>query len=297
MEGDEIGIVLARASELRSKITNCVEKAKGRTRYHENEEEEEIEDEGGEHNSSMDGSSEAESLSNILDALESLEEQLTSLQVLQQQQRYERGATLAEIDHSRKILLKKLKEYKGNDLEVIHEACAFASETVEHSDDLLLPPYPRRHLIPLILDNGCTSSVPSTRKYTQNGDVSPDTFHETKKTSGLEKKQSQSPIRDSPTGLRHIISAAAKTLLTLVSVASVLSIAGFEPSLRRRNTQSKVLHLLQHSAAEEKKATIQCPPGKVLVMEDGEPRCLVKERVEIPFEPVVTMPNVNYGCG
>lgn len=40
-----------------------------------------------------------------------------------------------------------------------------------------------------------------------------------------------------------------------------------------------------------------CPPGKVLVVEDGETRCLVKERVEIPFMYVATTPDVNYWCG
>lgn len=148
MEGDEIGIVLSRASELRSKINNCIDKARRRSEDGEGDDRSRSLDEGG-----GEADDEAESLLNIRDALESLEEQLVSLQALQQQQRYEREATLAEIDHSRKVLLKKLKEYKGEDLEVIHEASAFASETVEHNDDLLLPPYPSRPPHSLVSDN------------------------------------------------------------------------------------------------------------------------------------------------
>ncbi|CAK9142611.1 unnamed protein product [Ilex paraguariensis] len=72
MDEDRIGLILARASELRSKITNCIHKAPALESDHfttkeerEGEEEEE----------------EAESLLNIRDALESLEAQLSSLQV------------------------------------------------------------------------------------------------------------------------------------------------------------------------------------------------------------------------
>ncbi|RZC45579.1 hypothetical protein C5167_038533, partial [Papaver somniferum] len=63
---------------------------------------------------------------------------------LQQQQRYEKEAALAHIDHSREVLLNKLNEYKGDDLEVIREITSFASETVEHNADLVHPPYGSR---------------------------------------------------------------------------------------------------------------------------------------------------------
>ncbi|KAL6997870.1 hypothetical protein U1Q18_007995 [Sarracenia purpurea var. burkii] len=39
------------------------------------------------------------------------------------------GITLVEIDYYCKKPLMKLKEYKGEDLEVIHEAAAFVSES------------------------------------------------------------------------------------------------------------------------------------------------------------------------
>ncbi|CAL5378633.1 unnamed protein product [Camellia sinensis] len=304
MDEDGIGLVLARASELRSKIINCIHRAStalqeqeekedkdngSRDKVGEAEEEEEVEEEA------------AESLLNIRDALESLEALLSSLQALQQQQWYEREAALAEIDCSRKKLLKKLKEYKGEDLEVIHETTAFASETVEDNNDLLLPPYPSRPSHSLASDNGYLSHFPSTRKLPQNGLINSDTTIETKNSlHESERKQTQSGSQNPLKGLRLFVNTAAKTMLTLVGVISILGLAGFEPRLRKRdNTEFKIFGVFRQrgTEAERKIKRGQCPPGKVLVMEDGEARCLVKERVEIPFESVVATPDVNYGCG
>lgn len=69
MDEEGIGVVLARASELRSKFTNCIHKAT--TQGDEVEEGEEKEE----------GEAASETLLNIRDALESLESQLSSLQV------------------------------------------------------------------------------------------------------------------------------------------------------------------------------------------------------------------------
>lgn len=72
MDGDEIAVVLSRASQLRSKINSCIEKATQRKNP----------DDGDSHLlGEADDEDEAESLLNIRDALESLEEQLCSLQV------------------------------------------------------------------------------------------------------------------------------------------------------------------------------------------------------------------------
>ncbi|KAK9165630.1 hypothetical protein Scep_000821 [Stephania cephalantha] len=289
MEGDEITAVLSRASELRSKINTCIAKTKGG--------DDDDDDEHRQLGVSL-RDDEYDCLMSVRDALESLEEQLSSLQALQQQQKYEREATLAEIDHSRKILLEKIKEYKGEDLEVIHEASAFASETVEYNDDLLLPPYPSHPPRSLILDKGYPSSFSPRHKFSRNGLLHIKSITEARKnTNESEQEPTQPPsTSNSPLSLRNVIQVAAKTVLTLVSVASILSLAGFEPRLQRSSRPFKFLHLFQKPAANVK-GTIQCPPGKILVMENGEPRCLVKERVQIPFEPVVTMPDINYGCG
>ncbi|KAF5448755.1 hypothetical protein F2P56_029260 [Juglans regia] len=304
MEEEGIGLVLARATELRFKISNCIHKATstpshgpeqedGNKQGGEGQEEEEEEEEAEEE--------EMERLLNISDALQSLETQLSSLQTLQQQQRYEREVALAEIENSRKMLLDKLKEYKGKDLEVIHEASAFACETVEHNNDLQLPPYPSRPpKNSLHLENGYLTQYPSTCKPVRNGTITSDPTNEAKKSiSELEKSQKQTGTgsQGSRKGLGFFISAASKTVITLVGVVSVLSMSGFGPNFAKKEDIFKVLGLSRQPAADERRSGAQCPPGKVLVVENGEARCLVKERVEVPFSSVVAKPDVNYGCG
>jgi ribosomal protein L12E/L44/L45/RPP1/RPP2 len=79
MEGEEIGLVLARASDLRARISACAAAARpegaarGGGEGEDDEEEEQEEEEQGEEV--------VDSLVGIGDALESLERQLASLQV------------------------------------------------------------------------------------------------------------------------------------------------------------------------------------------------------------------------
>ncbi|XP_048430287.1 plastid division protein PDV2 [Pyrus x bretschneideri] len=293
MEEEGIGLVLGRATELRLKISNCIHKGNHSQPKRENgvhadgnaadEVEEEKEEEKVEEE-------EAHKLFNICDALESLENQLSSLQALQQQQTYEREVALSEIESSRKMLVDKLKEYKGEDLEVLREASAFAGETVEHNNDLLLPPYPSRSPHTLSLQNGY---LPPTHKLIRNGIITGDPTNEAKKNSSeIDKLQNGSKKR-----LGFFLSTAAKTLLTLVGVASVLRLSGFGPKFVRSNVTFKISGLSQQPPTEEKRSTIECPPGRVLVVEDGKVRCVVKERVEVPFSSVVARPDVNFGCG
>lgn len=196
------------------------------------------------------------------------------------------------------MLLDKLKEYKGEDLEVIHEACAFACETVEHSNDFLLPPYPSRPpKNSLYLENGYLPQFPSTCKSVGNGTITGDPSNEVKNISKLERNQKLNGSQGSRKGLGFSISAAGKTVLTLIGVVSVLSLSGFGHNFAKKDTLFKVFGLFQRPAAEERRFDIRCPPGRILVMENGEARCLVKQRVEVPFSSVVAEPDVNYGCG
>ncbi|KAI7748064.1 hypothetical protein M8C21_012853 [Ambrosia artemisiifolia] len=264
MDEDGIALVLARASDLRSKITNCIQNTSSSTPQHDSEEAEE----------------EADGLLNIRESLEALEAQLSSLQALQQQQWYEKEASLAEIDYSRKKLLQKLKAYKGAELEVIREATAFASSAVEmESNDLLLPPYPTR---PTSSHFPLTTKIPQNE--TPNGEP-----------NGIVHKSSpKSPLK----GLTQIIGAAAKAVISVAGFIAVLHLSGFEPRLDRRGNDLKAFGMAQEQGNEEKtEKTFECPPGKVLVVENGVTRCLVKERVEIPFKSVAKIPDVNYGCG
>ena len=77
MEEEGIGLVLAKATELRFKISNCIHKAT--TRSTNGLSEQEVTDKDEEEDQEQE---EMERLLNISDALESLENQLSSLQVL-----------------------------------------------------------------------------------------------------------------------------------------------------------------------------------------------------------------------
>ncbi|XP_027354438.1 plastid division protein PDV2 [Abrus precatorius] len=294
MEDEGIGLVLARATELRFKISNCINRATAN---------------GPSQHADDDDDDATERLLNICDALEALETQLSSLQVLQQQQRFEREMALTEIENSRKMLIDKLKEYKGKELDVIHEASTFASEKVEPNNDLLLPPYPSRPPYSASLDKEYLSQIPSVNKSGRNGLITLDSMIEAKKSLS-EKGQNhvESGEKNSRKGLGAFMTSAAKTMLTVVGVVSIVSLSGFGPNLGKLGIRFSVQGRSQsHGVENENKRTItknesekpitQCPPGRILVLENGEARCLVKERVEIPFSAVAATPDINYGCG
>lgn len=229
---------------------------------------------------------------------------MSELQVLQQQQRYEREISLAEIENSRKMLISKLKEYKGKELEVIHEASTFASETVEPNNDLLLPPYPSRPPYSMSLDKEYLSQNPSVNKSGRNGLITLDAVIEAKKSqSEKEQNHVEDGAKSSRKGLGFFITSAAKTMLTVVGVVSILSMSGFAPNLGKVGTRFRVqgwhrrLENERKRSAVENKGERQCPPGRTLVLENGEVRCLVKERVEIPFSAIAATPDINYGSG
>ncbi|KAL3621207.1 hypothetical protein CASFOL_036119 [Castilleja foliolosa] len=283
MDEERIGLVLAKTSELRSKIINCIHKTtpnlEGEGLKSEPRESEPSPDA---ENPDYDGDEEeedAETLLNIKDALESLEGQLSSLQALQQQQWYEKEAALSEIEYSQKKLLKELKQYKGKDLQVIHEAISFATlATDDHNNDLLLPPYPSRPPHPIIPENGLFTSA---RKF---GPKTPN---------------------DGPDGNRRTsgpwasVKGLIKTVLAIAGVVGVLSLAGFEPRMRKRDSGLvKIVGLFQVNGEKGRGGGgPECPAGKVAVIENGETRCVVKERVEVPFESSIATPDVSYGCG
>nr|GMD85774.1 plastid division protein PDV2 [Ipomoea batatas] len=282
MEEGRIEMVLARITELRSKITNCI--AADRTEGRELRK-------GG---TEMDSDEVSDCLLSIRDALEKLEVLVSSLQALHQQQLYEKAEAFAGIAYSQEKLLKKLKEYKGNNLDIINEAIAFVGETVEESNDLLLPPYPTQPY-PLVSDKLYPSYPPSSHVISQNGVISGSQLHQLIKEDlhGSHQEEAKSP----PRMVTCFIGVAARTALTVVGIISVLTLAGFEPRLKKRDTCLKVANLFQLFGIDKKGTNATCPPGKVLVFENGETRCVVRERVEIPFHSDVTTADVNHGCG
>ncbi|XVF45818.1 hypothetical protein PTKIN_Ptkin02bG0237200 [Pterospermum kingtungense] len=305
MEEEGVGLALAKATELRLKISNYIQKAtagklsspnKQSPQKQEDEQADKVGFFNGENLSEYEEEEEEETerLLSIRDGLESLESQLVALQNLQHQQQYEKEVALAEIDYSRRILLEKLQEYQGKDMDVILEAAAFVSKTVDTNNDLLLPPYSSRP----VLHNGYLSHLQSRYKSLPSGVTNGERTNEAKNLNGHRenKKQDESESKNLRKGLGYFISSTFKTVLPLVGVIYVLSLSNFVPNLGK-GTPLKFFGMLHQRADEEKNSTVQCPPGKVLVMEGGEARCLVKERIEVPFESIVAKPDVDYGCG
>uniref|UniRef100_A0A0D3GLT7 Uncharacterized protein n=1 Tax=Oryza barthii TaxID=65489 RepID=A0A0D3GLT7_9ORYZ len=272
MEGEEIGLVLARASDLRSRISACVAAAGAREppegegeggeavkRLCDGEEEEEEEEE------------EVESLVGISNALESLERQLASLQ---------------------------LKEYKGQDCEVIHEAASFAGEKIEHDDGLMLPPYSNHVTNSFVLDDLYPPSYLAKLKCMHNGLGSGGTNQDVTKTNRLENRNGSMPNGNLQGGIRSFVGWLAKTAVMVVGAVSIMKAAGYEPVIGRHSIKLDMAGLFSKEATSGKdQATVQCPPGKVMVLEDGRAHCVVKERVEIPFDTNLASPNASYGLG
>ncbi|KAH0934770.1 hypothetical protein HID58_011887 [Brassica napus] len=169
---------------------------------------------------------------------------------------------------SRKVLLEKLKDYKGKELQVLREASTFAGERVDYENDLLLPPYHVHPPLSLGLDNnnGYLPLLPCKQKISDENGFG----------SGHVRKETEV---GSPHGVVRFFGSVAKIMLPIIGVISILFASGYGPEIRKRG----------------KRTPNQCPPGKVLVIEDGEARCLVKERVEIPFDSVLAKRDVTYG--
>uniref|UniRef100_A0A0D9WV33 Uncharacterized protein n=1 Tax=Leersia perrieri TaxID=77586 RepID=A0A0D9WV33_9ORYZ len=300
MEGEEIGLVLARASDLRSRISACVAAAGARQPPEGEAGVEAVKRLGaGEEEEEYDGEEEEEeSLVGISDALESLERQLASLQDLQHQQRYERETILSQIDRSRGFLLNKLKEYKGQDCEVIHEAATFAGEKIEHDDGLVLPPYSNHVTNSFVLDDLYPPSYLAKLKCTHNGLDSGGTNQDVTKTNRLENRNCSMSSSNSRGGIRSFIGWLAKTAVMVVGAVSIMKAAGYEPVIGRHSMKLDMAGLFSKEATSGKdQVTVQCPPGKVMVVEDGRAHCVVKERVEIPFDTNLVSPNASYGLG
>ncbi|VAH31126.1 unnamed protein product [Triticum turgidum subsp. durum] len=298
MEGEEeIGLVLARASDLRSRISACAAAARPPPRLGAGEE-----DDGGEEEEEE---VEVESLVGINDALESLERQLASLQChcqdLQHQQRYERETVLSQIDRSRTSLLNKLKEYKGEDCEAIHEAAAFAGEKIENDDGLILPPYSGHVTNSFVLDDLYPANYVSKPKCLHNGLRSDGMTEDSTRTNRTQNRIPGTSSRNSSGGIRSLIGWMAKTAVMIVGAISIMKAAGYEPTIGRSGIKLDIAGLLGKEAAgakEQVPPTLQCPPGKVMVLGgDGRAHCVVKERVEIPFGSSLDAPNASYGLG
>ncbi|KAF8713991.1 hypothetical protein HU200_027981 [Digitaria exilis] len=296
MEGEEIGLVLARASDLRSRISA---RAAAAAQPGEEDAARRLGAAGGGEEEEDEEEAEVGSLAGISDALESLERQLASLQDLQHQQRYERETILSQIDRSRRSLLSKLKEYKGQDCEVIHEAAAFAGEKIEHDDGLFLPPYSNHVTNSFVLDDVYPLSYVSKPKCLHNGLDSNGATQDGTRRNGIENKNANASSRGLRGGILSFLGWMAKTTVMVVGAVSIVKAAGYEPVIGTNSIKLDIAGLFGKAAATggAEQGTRRCPPGKVMVVEDGRAHCVVKERVEIPFDTNLASPDASYGLG
>ncbi|RWW16298.1 hypothetical protein GW17_00019827 [Ensete ventricosum] len=116
-----------------------------------------------------------------------------------------------------------------------------------------------------VLDDIDTGSHFMKNKASRNGPVA-STKHQVKGTASETDKNEGNKI---PNGIRNAIGLVVKSAVTFVSWLSILGLTGFQPVLKKR------------------------PPAERQITFSA--RCVVKERVEVPFESNVSKPNIRYG--
>lgn len=255
-------------------------------------------------------------------------------QSTQSHQRVEKDAILAELEENRHLLLHRLKNHKGREWEVVHEALAFAGEPMEEKDDLLLPPYSKP-----VLDAAIEVDDQSSKHLSQLISLPQDRADKMltlsrgnevdKKDDGCKgvpldrngKQDSQEPVLSSDhkvvavrgidfaggfmKGLRgrvgHALAHAAKAVLV---VASVVAFLAFTEHDHRQVEQKPLLvpptvkPVLLPENHPRPLSSPKCSCGKKLaVLEEGNAECAVMERFELPFPREVRDPNVLYGRG
>lgn len=320
MEPDDIGVVMSRASELHASICDAIDRV-AQSRFSGNgslhvfaDEEDEVPE------SSTEG--EMRSLEGIREALEVLETQLESLQSVQQQQRIQKDAALAELEESRRVLLLRLKEHDGREMQVVEEAMTFAGEPVKKTDDLPLPPY----LHPVSPSTYCESPVFRSNKGTEKPNLARQLDeHRRSFNSSLflvEESPSPDPEPLNPTApartesmhLEHettppsggfsraftgLLSFTGKTLLVAVSVVAFLAVSEFNLNRRKqKGPLEEVEPKPKPQPVQQPVAPIlECPAGYKRIEDDGIVKCIVKERVELPFPRGISTPDVLHGRG
>lgn len=275
---------------------------------------------------------EVRSLEGIREALEVLETQLESLQAVQQQQRRRKDAALAELEESRRVLLLRLKEHEGRETQVVEEAMTFAGEPVkqqqqQRSDDLALPPY----LHPVSSALYCESPVfrsgkanlgkPSQKQRlkdrgpfdSSNSSSSLFLVDETATDTDMAKavgnpEASAEPASRPPASSRvssavtSLLSLTGKTLVVVVTVVAFMAVAEFTRHDRRRKAPNPKPTSSPAPLQNPAPSAVECPPGYKRILDDddddqGVVKCIVKERVELPFPRALKTPDVLHGRG
>lgn len=329
MEPDDIGVVMTRASELHASICDAIDRvAQSRVvgngssslrSFGEEEDEErqlherEEEEDAGRGRISSSTEEEVRSLEGIREALEVLETQLESLQSVQQQQRLRKDAALAELEESRRVLLLRLKEHDGREMQVVEEAMTFAGEPVKKTDDLPLPPY----LHPVSPSLYCESPVfrsakPSLAKqlddrcaFNSSLFLVDETASETEIANSTVNPVATEQATSPPSGgfsraFTGMLSFTGKTLLVVVSVVAFLAVSEFNLNGRKSSKPRPSPTPVEVKPPESKPKAmpvLECPAGYKRIEDEGIVKCVVKERVELPFPRGLKTPDVLHGRG
>ena len=234
---------------------------------------------------------------------------------MQQQQRLRRDAALVELEESRTVLLQRLKDHEGRESEVVQEALAFVGEPVKKSDDLPLPPYLHPVSIPSVktqspfLGSSRLDENPLDDQHQDlNSFAEEEREDEAVEETGsvtAEKQEEEIMRRCSTLGFcSNVLRLTGKTALFVMSLITIVVVSEFK-SQASKNAQSSYLKpVLKPQAApvepvaQPKAAPVrQCGAGKKLIEENGESKCVVKERVELPFPREIKTPDVLHGRG
>lgn len=206
----------------------------------------------------------------------------------------------------------------------------FAGEPVKKTDDLPLPPYLHPVSESPVFRTTKATEIPSLAKQLDEHrrsfnsslflvddppatDPEPpsstaDTVKPLARTESMHLEQETAP----PSGrfsraFNGLLSLTGKSLLVAVSVVAFLAVSEF--NLNRRKPAVKPSEevepkpnppqvVLQQPEPEPKAAPIlECPAGYKRIEDDGIVKCIVKERVELPFPRGISTPDVLHGRG
>ncbi|KAI5082897.1 hypothetical protein GOP47_0002640 [Adiantum capillus-veneris] len=220
---------------------------------------------------------EARSLASIRDALIVLEEQLECLQTLPDQRREEKKATLAELEESREILLRRLKQHRGGrELAVIEEAYSFVGEANEGEDKLLLRSYtmPARLIDTDVrhkIMGGVDVSIEDVRSYM-------DKHREKADKSGKRhdgSTRSRGLLGDLKSRLlsflsRRLTKVSAKCLFAMAGAAAVLTLSN--------NVHGSNMRGRKHASSTVRQKGAACPENWAAIHSGGH-RCVLTEPI------------------
>jgi hypothetical protein len=251
------------------------------------------------------------------------------VQSMQNHQRAEKDAVLAELEESRHLLLLKLKNHQGREWEVVQEALAFAGEPVEERDDLLLPPYPRPAVdVAFVEDDQSPKhpsrpvALPKSRAVKKLALSEVDEVEkDVERKDVIESKQEYEEAGRRPGhrvvaggivfagslwkgvsgSVGNAVVHAAKAALVVASVVAFLAFTEHnhrQVEQKPRPVPSVTKPVFLSESPPRPPSPLKCPPGKkLIVLEDGNAKCVVKERFELPFPKEAKDPDVLHGRG